>query len=100
MQGNINSINPEGEKILGVTEAEVRGKCPTSAISIENMEKVREYYWLTLEGKKSTFEAIAHIDGQKKILRCSFIPIIVSKEIVGVYVLARTLLHSGMMKRC
>ncbi|KMY48566.1 ATP-binding protein [Peribacillus loiseleuriae] len=89
LEGNINSINPEGETILGVTEEEVRGKCPTSAISIENVEKVREYYWLTLEGVKSYFEAIIHLGGHKKILRCSFFPIIVNEEIVGVYALAR-----------
>lgn len=89
LNGNINSINPEGEKILGVTEEEVRGKCPTTAISIENVEKIREYYLLTLEGVNSYFEAIIHTDGKKKILRCVIFPIIVTEEIVGVYALAR-----------
>ncbi len=89
LEGNINSINPEGEKILGVTEDEVRGKCPTSAIFIEDVEKIQEYFLLTLNGVKSYFEAIIHTDGKKKILRCAIFPIIITEEIVGVYALCR-----------
>jgi PAS domain S-box-containing protein len=90
LQGKIMAVNPEAESLLEASHKELEDINLGEFLSEDDVKMVTEHFIQTLSGRGSMFETSIHLAGKKsKILRCSFIPIIVSGEVTGVFVIAR-----------
>ncbi|MCA1056036.1 PAS domain-containing protein [Rossellomorea aquimaris] len=90
MEGKIMSVNPEAESLLEATQQELEAIELGRFLDEEDVKGVTDHFMQTLSGKGSMFETnIRTRDNKIKILRCSFIPIIVSGEVTGVFVIGR-----------
>jgi two-component system, sporulation sensor kinase E len=87
MEGNMISVNPRGKKIFGDKLEEE--KSGLLALMFDP-ETVSEYFEMAVNGKSSILETLVYNQhGEQKILKCSFVPIIVNEKIAGVYIIAR-----------
>ncbi|WP_175986788.1 ATP-binding protein [Bacillus sp. Marseille-Q1617] len=90
LQGKIMAVNPEAESLLEASQKELEDIQLRKFLNEEDAKSVTDHFIETLSGKGSMFETNIHLKGKKKkILRCSFIPIIISGEVTGVFVIAR-----------
>ncbi|XXM70339.1 ATP-binding protein [Lysinibacillus sphaericus] len=90
LKGKIIAVNPEAEALLESSQEELEDSQLRKFLMEEDVKVVTGHFSDTLSGKGSMFETNIHLSGEKaKILRCSFIPIIVSGEVTGVFVIAR-----------
>ncbi|WP_108670454.1 ATP-binding protein [Peribacillus acanthi] len=89
-EGNFVRVNPEGEEVIGFKESFLKGKQARQFIVKEDHEQVHQYYLEVLKGSTSKFEMkIITALNEKKIMRCSLLPIIVDEEIIGLFGIAR-----------
>ncbi|SFC87001.1 two-component system, sporulation sensor kinase E [Bacillus sp. OV322] len=90
LEGRITSINPAGEEILGCTADFLKVNQSFLRMMAGGYEKVKKYYYRALQGEASLFETVLHkLDGEKAILRCTFLPSSVNDQITGIVVIAR-----------
>ncbi|MGR3762665.1 ATP-binding protein [Rossellomorea sp. NS-SX7] len=90
LKGKIMAVNPEAESLLEASQKELEDIQLRKFLKEEDVRVVTDHFIQTLTGKGSMFETNIHLNGKKrKILRCSFIPIIVSGDVTGVFVIAR-----------
>ncbi|SCC18633.1 two-component system, sporulation sensor kinase E [[Bacillus] enclensis] len=90
LKGKIMAVNPEAEALLESSQEELEDIQLRNFLKEEDIKVVTGHFIDTLSGKGSMFETNIHLAGEKaKILRCSFIPIIVSGEVTGVFAIAR-----------
>ncbi|MEG9297599.1 ATP-binding protein [Mangrovibacillus sp. Mu-81] len=89
LKGKIMTLNPEAEALLESSQKELEDIRLGEFLDEEYVKIVTEHFIQTLSGKGSMFETSIHLKKKSKILRCSFIPIIVSGEVTGVFVIAR-----------
>ncbi|MEL3971575.1 ATP-binding protein [Rossellomorea oryzaecorticis] len=90
LQGKIMAVNPEAESLLEASYKELEDINLGEFLSEDDVKTVTEHFIQTLTGRGSMFETSIHLAGKNsKILRCSFIPIIISEEVTGVFVIAR-----------
>lgn len=88
LEGRIMSINPKAEKLLGAQSETLKGKHVEHFISVNESE--RGYFTKSLEGVAVKFEMdIQNVMGEKRIMRVTFLPIIVHKELLGIYAIGR-----------
>ncbi|OIU70330.1 ATP-binding protein [Rossellomorea aquimaris] len=90
LKGKIMALNPEAEALLESSQKELEDIQLRNFLKEEDIKVVTGHFIDTLSGKGSMFETNIHLAEEKaKILRCSFIPIIVSGEVTGVFAIAR-----------
>jgi PAS domain S-box-containing protein len=88
--GKIVAINPEGEKLLGLSIQELQAENISDFFPEQSVLAVRDYYKKALNGKASNFETtMVDFEKKEKILRCSLVPIFIYEEITGVFGIAR-----------
>ncbi len=90
LNGNVVSVNKEGEELLESTQKELREVRLRKFLDEEDIRLVSKHFLETIKGKASKFETKIHLSNNKiKILRCSLLPIIVNEEVTGVFGTAR-----------
>jgi PAS domain S-box-containing protein len=90
LDGNVVSVNAEAEGLLEFTHQELEEVKFSKFLDDEELKRVREYFFFTFNGLASTFETKIHIgDYKRKLLRCSLVPIIINREVTGMFAIAR-----------
>ncbi|MCP3738349.1 ATP-binding protein [Rossellomorea sp. BNER] len=88
--GELVSLNPEGENIIGCSTEKLQGTLLEQFVVEEKRNEVREIFEDVIGGKGRKFEfGIINADGKKKTVRCTLLPIVVNQEINGVFGIAR-----------
>ncbi|MDF9763570.1 MULTISPECIES: ATP-binding protein [Peribacillus] len=95
LEGNVVSINPEAEKLLGNNSDNLKGKNAKHLINWNEREKVSVFFIQSLKGEAVKFETtIQNKSGEERIIRVTFLPIIVQAELLGVYAIVRDITES------
>ncbi|MGE8021229.1 ATP-binding protein [Peribacillus frigoritolerans] len=90
LEGNVVSINPEAEKLLGHHSENLKGKNANHLINWNESDKVAEFFQQSLQGEAVKFETtIQNSSDEQRIIRVTFLPIIVHSEMLGVYAIVR-----------
>ncbi|WP_282137606.1 ATP-binding protein [Rossellomorea aquimaris] len=90
LDGNVVSVNSEAEGLLESTHEELKEVKFSKFLDEAEMKKVRDYFYQTFKGWASTFETTIHLaNNNRKILRCSLVPIIVNRKVTGMFAIAR-----------
>ncbi|WP_200908416.1 ATP-binding protein [Rossellomorea vietnamensis] len=90
LDGHVVSVNAEAEGLLEFTHDELKEVKFSEFLDEEEMKRVTDYFFATFKGLASTFETKIHIgDNKGKILRCSLVPIIINREVTGMFAIAR-----------
>ncbi|MCA0150075.1 PAS domain S-box protein [Rossellomorea vietnamensis] len=90
LDGHVISVNAEAEVLLEFTQEELKEVKFSKFLDEEEMKRVTDYFFATFKGLASTFETKIHIgDNKGKILRCSLVPIIINREVTGMFAIAR-----------
>ncbi|MCD7036514.1 ATP-binding protein [Metabacillus sp. GX 13764] len=88
--GNIVNLNVEGEKMIGSGQKDVKGCRVDHYIAAEEWEASKQAFQQVLQGHPQKFETvIVNRKQEKLILRCSLLPIVVEKQVSGVFGVAR-----------
>ncbi|MGE7602724.1 ATP-binding protein [Peribacillus sp. NPDC097675] len=88
LEGRIVSINPKAETLLGAQSEALKGKHVEHLIHVN--ERERGYFAKSLEGEAVKFEMnIQNVMDEERIMRVTFLPIIVHKELLGIYAIFR-----------
>ncbi len=89
-KGCFVSINPEGERIWGVKQAEIVKENFSFYIIADEIEKTIGNIKSSFTGKSQKFETIIHNnEGEHVLLRCTTFPKYINAEIVGIFGVAR-----------
>jgi PAS domain S-box-containing protein len=90
LDGHVISVNAEAEGLLEFTHKELKEVKFSKFLDEEEMKRVTDYFFATFKGLASTFETKIRIgDNKGKILRCSLVPIIINREVTGMFAIAR-----------
>ncbi|KWW17991.1 hypothetical protein AS888_21015 [Peribacillus simplex] len=90
LEGNVVSINPEAEKLLGQHNDSLMGKNCNHLINWNEAEKISAFFTQSLQGEAVKFETtFQNMRNEKRIIRVTFLPIIVQSEMLGVYAIVR-----------
>ncbi|CAN7564005.1 ATP-binding protein [Rossellomorea sp. LjRoot5] len=90
LDGHVVSVNAEAEGLLEFTHEELKEVKFSKFLDEEEMKRVTGYFFATFKGIASTFETKIHIgDNKGKILRCSLVPILINREVTGMFAIAR-----------
>ncbi|MEI2665246.1 ATP-binding protein [Rossellomorea sp. LJF3] len=90
LDGHVTSVNAEAEGLLEFTHEELKEVKFSKFLDEEEMKRVTDYFFAAIKGIASTFETKIHIgDNKGKILRCSLVPIIINREVTGMFAIAR-----------
>ncbi|PJN91034.1 PAS domain-containing sensor histidine kinase [Bacillus sp. mrc49] len=90
LEGNVVSINPEAEKLLGQQNDSLTGKNCNHLINWNEAEKISAFFTQSLQGEAVKFETtFQNMRNEKRIIRVTFLPIIVQSEMLGVYAIVR-----------
>lgn len=88
LEGRIVSINPKAETLLGAQSETLKGKHVEHLIHVNESE--RGYFAKSLEGEAVKFEMnLQNVMDEERIMRVTFLPIIVHKELLGIYAIFR-----------
>ncbi len=88
--GEVLLANPEGEAIVEYSSEELQKMKPSALIAAEEFDMCKEYFKEVLNGKGAKFEMnVINRKRERRLLRCSLLPIIVHKQVVGVFMIAR-----------
>ncbi|MBW3112859.1 PAS domain S-box protein [Bacillus sp. MCCB 382] len=94
LDGDVMSVNGEAEGLLESTFEELKEVNFSQFLLGEEMKRVTDYFFETFKGFASTFETTIHLPNMKrKILRCSLVPIIVNRNVTGIFAIARDITH-------
>ncbi|MCC5803236.1 ATP-binding protein [Rossellomorea vietnamensis] len=94
LDGNVISVNGEAEGLLESTYEELKEVNFSKFLHGEEMKRVTDYFFETFRGFASTFETTIHLPNNKrKIVRCSLVPIIVNRNVTGIFAIARDITH-------
>ncbi|MGG4265972.1 ATP-binding protein [Peribacillus simplex] len=95
LEGNVISINPEAEKLLGHHSDNLKGKNAKHLLNWNEREKVSVFFIQSLQGEAVKFETmIQNKSGEERIIRVTFLPIIVQAELLGVYAIGKDITES------
>ncbi|MDT0162699.1 EAL domain-containing protein [Bacillus sp. AG4(2022)] len=90
LDGRFISVNKMAEKLTGYTEAELLQMTFIPLIEEKDIPKTLDYFLKAKEGIPSEFEVtMQRKDGISAIARIIAVPIIVQKEVMGVYGIAK-----------
>jgi two-component system sporulation sensor kinase A len=90
LEGNYLSVNSAMEQMLGYTEAEFLQISYLPLVEEAELQRTRNHYELAAAGYTQHYETKAlHKDGRVIHVSVTNIPIIVDKEVVGVYGIAK-----------
>ncbi|MGF3104248.1 ATP-binding protein [Rossellomorea sp. DUT-2] len=90
LEGKVVSVNSEAEGLLESTHEELKEVKFSEFLDEVEMKRVTEYFFQTFKGWASTFETTIHLaNNNRKILRCSLVPIIVNQKVTGMFAIAR-----------
>ncbi|WP_409253088.1 ATP-binding protein [Bacillus sp. SCS-153A] len=93
-QGYLAALNPEGEKIIGFTGSELKGRALHFLVHPVDRQNVERLFIKALHGNPEKFEMKVITKFKKeRLLRCSLLPIIVDEKIIGVFGIARDITH-------
>ncbi|MBN8192274.1 PAS domain S-box protein [Bacillus sp. NTK074B] len=94
LDGDVMSVNGEAEGLLESTYEELKEVNFSKFLHGEEMKRVTDYFFEAFKGFASTFETAIHLPNSKrKILRCSLVPIIVNKNVTGIFAITRDITH-------
>ncbi|MEB3101749.1 PAS domain S-box protein [Ferviditalea candida] len=97
-EAEILNMNDAGEKITGYTKDELLPF--KSNLLHEDQELYRRHFHQALKGESQEFESIIRYKaGQAILLRITLVPIMVDKEIIGVYCIAKDISEYRKMQR-
>ncbi|WP_283657639.1 PAS domain S-box protein [Paenibacillus sp. RC343] len=86
MEGQILSVNPSLEELIGYTRKELLGTGVLVMASSEEQDKIRHHMELAKQGETQTYESeFIHKDGERLFIKVTNIPIFVYEQIVGCY---------------
>lgn len=90
INAQLRSINPFGEKLVGISAEQLIGKTCNHFFDSENKERTKRLFQLALQGSPQNFDVTFKRPDSKYVnLNVTFIPIVVKERIVGVYVIAK-----------
>lgn len=88
LKGNLLRVNPTMETITGYTSSELLRSSLLASVIPSDMAKVKDHFCHTVLGESQTFETtIIHKDGFRVNLSVITTPIVINREITGVYVI-------------
>lgn len=89
VNGRYTTVNSNMEKLLERTEAELIGMPFEPLVAPEDIYDTAEHFELALKGKPQTYESqIILKNGDRRAISLVNVPIVVDKQIVGVYGIA------------
>ncbi|KZZ84028.1 ATP-binding protein [Bacillus sp. SJS] len=89
-QGKLMALNPEGELIIGYKESYIKGRDALEFVIPSEWEMATALFRKVIAGHPQKFElTVRNRLKQKRILRCSLLPIVVDGEIQGVFGIGR-----------
>ncbi|TYR79163.1 PAS domain S-box protein [Priestia megaterium] len=89
-EGQILSVNPEGEAVTGYSTLQLKEMQIAELTIEEDLDMYHRHFDSVLQGKAAEYELrIMKQDGQRRLLRCSLLPIIVHAEVTGLFMIAR-----------
>lgn len=92
LEGNISSVNPAFEKLLGYKKEELLGKSALKYINKEDIPRVRTHFYSALKGKEQYYNIeVSSKTGENNLLHLKNIPITVNGECVGIYGIGRNI---------
>ncbi|MEQ2525682.1 EAL domain-containing protein [Bacillaceae bacterium CLA-AA-H227] len=92
LDGNISSVNPAFEKLLGYKKEELLGKSALKYINKEDIPRVRTHFYSALKGKEQYYNIeVSSKTGENNLLHLKNIPITVNGECVGIYGIGRNI---------
>ncbi|MFD6207610.1 ATP-binding protein [Peribacillus sp. NPDC060253] len=95
LEGKVVSINPEAEKLLGHQSDNLKGRSADRLINWSERDIVTVFFKQSLQGEAANFETtIQNKNEDKRIIRVTFLPIIVQSEMLGVYAIVRDITES------
>lgn len=90
LHGNFLSANEAVERIIGYSTDEMLQLSFFTLAVNDEVEKFLEHFGRALSGEPQDFEtAILHKDGNRIEIRLTTMPIIINKEVVGIYGIAK-----------
>ncbi|MCK1994054.1 PAS domain S-box protein [Peribacillus muralis] len=90
LEGNFVSINPEAENLLGHQSDSLMGKNFYHLINWNERKEISDFFTQSLQGEAVKFETtFQNARDEKRIVRVTFLPIIVQTEMLGVYAIVR-----------
>ncbi|PFA68350.1 PAS domain-containing sensor histidine kinase [Bacillus sp. AFS015802] len=94
LDGNVMAVNGEAEGLLESTYDELKEVNFGNFLDREEMKRVTGYFFESFKGLASYFETTIHLPNEKKkFLRCSLVPIIVNRNVTGIFAIARDITH-------
>ena len=95
LEGRIVAVNPEAERLFDYKEEFLKNKSAAILVSVNEKDKIISYFHQVLNKETVKFETtFDEVKDHTKIIRCSLFPIIVQKEIVGVYAVGRDITNA------
>ncbi|MGV3466973.1 MAG: PAS domain S-box protein [Heyndrickxia sp.] len=90
LEGNFTSINQAFQDTLGYSMADLLGNEYLSNLIIHNREKIKYHFNQTISGNVQRFQIMGNRkNGKALIFDVTYIPMVVDKQVVGVYGIAR-----------
>lgn len=96
-KGKVVNINPKVEELLGQSLENIQNKSLENATLFENEFVHRHHFEKAIKGEVQTFEIqILHKNGKNLYLNVSYLPIIIEKQVKGVYSIGRDITEEKM----
>jgi diguanylate cyclase (GGDEF)-like protein/PAS domain S-box-containing protein len=92
LHGNLTSVNPAFEQVLGYKKEEILYTNSLKYINPNDIPRVSHYFYRTLRGKVQTYNLeIPTKSGEKLLFQIKNVPIIVDGKKVGIYGIGRNI---------
>ncbi|BCB02348.1 ATP-binding protein [Bacillus sp. KH172YL63] len=90
LDGKVRSVNSEAEGMLESTHEQLKEVKFSNFLNENEMKRVTNYFLGSINGIPATFETTIHLgEKNKKLLRCSLVPIIIDDKVTGMFAIAR-----------
>ncbi|QLC77451.1 PAS domain S-box protein [Pseudomonas sp. LPB0260] len=99
-QGQIESVNDAGCQLFGTQEAELLGTPAAAFLQPDDANRVNEHFRTARNGEAQRFEAKFRTpSGLPLELECTYLPIRVDEQIVGVFAVAKDVRARNQLER-
>lgn len=89
LNGQVIYVNGEAEKLLESSMDRLKSVSFSQYLEKNELNLLKGHHSQTLKGVPSTFETTIHLGDRSKLVRCSFVPIIINDEVTGMFAIAR-----------